>query len=950
MAELGRTWKVLAVGLLLSAQPLMADTADERDDQYYDQLRDQIYEADWSDNLCGRVEAFHIYIGGLYEKLALIDAHIAHKEQQLAQATNPAVQRSLERQLEKLSVDREGMLTLVRVTYQDTAEASIAPGETACDTPNLYFVGDAVAPFVDDLPGSYGPDPRPLAALADANGNTGYFFSTELVVEQTAAAEIAANWNGTVMKELPSAFPGAPSLTLIVVDTSGADPAAFPGLQAQLTDTRGAVIEVSSPEGLALLTVAAAEAAAGHLVGINWLGRPTGYEDGTLEEDAEGPGGWTDLPAGRWSDNPYDWNHLRQGSDLMLGVVEAWTLLDEAGKLDNKIGIGILDGGFYRDVNGDFPVGFRSFSVVGGTAPVNTSGLDPGKTDHGTPVLNTAAAAANNGAGVIGTGSPVADTIAIFSGYDLFHTISALDQGRIAGVRVANMSYGGWIPAGLEWSMLPFELSFLGLHNGGLVLVASAGNSGDNNDDQVCLGDLCWETGVKWPCELNNTYCIGGLQTRPCNDPMEVGRCGGEPFLAPRRRAPNSNFGAVPNDDTDIGHPGDATVDIFAPYRVIVGPRPAVPGGVHEVNGTSFSAPYVAGVAALVWAADPSMSPSDVTDLLHYRGEIPRDAEGVRDPEVKVIIDPLDSVASALDEACPCISIKRPVDGESYPEGDGILPRATFYGGTVVNAEWTVFFDSTAGPVEATRTSMTATEPVRVVGGGQHVYQLAVSFDNGDVVTEHVTVDYINSAPIVDLLSPLTSATLTNNEPVRLRAFTSDAGYAGQLPDSSVSWYLDDSTTPFATGHDTTVTFAGETLGFHNLRVVADDGFATASDFIGFTLIEGGDNSPPNIVISSPTDGDVIYGTVDEPEYVAEVDFQAVASDPDATDVLQVDWFVSQDGGSLQYIGAGSQILGVPLRIQSCFGSTFTITAIVSDGLSERSDTVAIAVRGTEIC
>ena len=79
------------------------------------------------------------------------------------------------------------------------------------------------------------------------------------------------------------------------------------------------------------------------------------------------------------------------------------------------------------------------------------------------------------------------------------------------------------------------------MHDAGLVLVASAGNNGDNNDNEVCLGDLCWETGVKWPCEMNKIYCIGGIQTLPCfdPDPEENNFCGGEESLTPRQRAPN---------------------------------------------------------------------------------------------------------------------------------------------------------------------------------------------------------------------------------------------------------------------------------------------------------------------------------------------------------------------------------------------------------------------------
>ena len=95
----------------------------------------------------------------------------------------------------------------------------------------------------------------------------------------------------------------------------------------------------------------------------------------------------------------------------------------------------------------------------------------------------------------------------------------------------------------------------------------------------------------------------------------------------------------------------------------------------------------------------------------------------------------------------------------------------------------------------------------------------------------------------------------------------------------------------------------------------------------------------------------MIYGTPDGLEWVTLVDFQAVANDSDPADILQIDWFMSQDGGPQVHVGSTAQILDVPLRIDSCFGSTFTITATVSDGINTpRSDAVAIVVRGSEVC
>jgi len=122
---------------------------------------------------------------------------------------------------------------------------------------------------------------------------------------KASSADIAARWNGTVLADIPPALPGGPALSLVVVDTNGVETDAFEGLQAQLSDSRGGVIELSSEEGLATLTIAAAEAAAGNMASINWLGRTLDYDDGLIFEDLSGPRDWSTLPRGFWSHNPY---------------------------------------------------------------------------------------------------------------------------------------------------------------------------------------------------------------------------------------------------------------------------------------------------------------------------------------------------------------------------------------------------------------------------------------------------------------------------------------------------------------------------------------------------------------------------------------------------------------------------------------------------------------------
>lgn len=695
--------------------------------------------------------------------------------------------------------------------------SACSPGNPPTPAALDIVVDTTVVPHVAELPPfEDGGAPRPVAAIVGATGKPAAFVANELWLQTDDAAALdafLARWHGTVVSSLSSADHGLadlPSQYLVRVDASSADSATLVADLRKLDPTSQGDYRVSSEAGLNLLAAVGHEAAAGAPVGLNWVGAGDDYRGFSTTEAPSG------APLGAnidYQPNAFLWPSHGRVFPQATGVAEAWRVLDMAGKLGNRVSLAILDMGFKPDA--DLPAGWTAISHVPFTNPVGTSNLiGCGDSDcpwHGTNVASAALAVPNNAFGAAGPAGPIAKPVLVFTSYDFFTSIAALVEARIAGARIANMSYSAGVPWPLAFTVLPFEAATAALHAGGVLMFAAAGNDGENVDSESCLPIVgCWEDTWVTPCENAGVICVGGLRANST------------------QRATKSNYGAE-------------QVDIYGPFTLWVGPDPDHPDNrAQVVSGTSFSSPFVAGVAALIWAADPGLDSDEVEEVL-LRTAHPADANGPRRVDAyAAVLDVLGNVPPSLDlpsSLTALLNVPAQLSVSVFDIEDP-FPCCT--------VTWSSNVDGALGTgwsIERTFTTV-----------GSRIITVTATDSAGASSTRSVSLNVINEAPDVTLTSPADGASVYRTGPVLLRAQASDRNEPNEaLACDRLVWTSSVQTDPFPqSGCLLQTTFASN--GPRTLTVTATDpqGAQDAAS-VTITVVDPPANLPPLVQIEHPT-------------------------------------------------------------------------------------------------
>ncbi|MDE2888064.1 MAG: S8 family serine peptidase [Gemmatimonadota bacterium] len=256
-------------------------------------------------------------------------------------------------------------------------------------------------------------------------------------------------------------------------------------------------------------------------------------------------------------DSGVDYTHEDLADNIWINTVEA----------SGRPGIDDDNNGYVDDIRGWDFTHTPTLPAKGDYLLPDNDPMD--ESSHGTRVAGIAAAVTDNGLGIAGV-APDAALMSLRAGVTLQSDLTFLEEDDLAasilyavenGAHIINMSWGGPESAFLIRDVVRYAAA------NGIVLVTSAGNSG--------------ELGLSYPAAMDETIAVGAT--------------------APQDRIAAFSSRGVP---LDLVAPGSGTLT-------------TLPGNRYAyASGTSFAAPHVSGLAALVLSGRPDLNAEQVRTLL----------------------------------------------------------------------------------------------------------------------------------------------------------------------------------------------------------------------------------------------------------------------------------------------------------------------------------------------
>lgn len=366
----------------------------------------------------------------------------------------------------------------------------------------------------------------------------------------------------------------APRHVIVRLDPGEADDEAKSALGHFATARKGdfpaAGIRLSSEKALALAARAIILRKEGRRVALNYLNEPCTLPLRAPTEDSAHPQG-PNVATWPWLNDP-------------VRIVDAWQLFESYranGPTPSLIWIAICDNGFWTDNAGvPIPVDLANCSPMLNLAssgqPIGGSG-QAGALWHGTWVASCAVGIVDNGTEVAGSGGTIAHGALFRTNYFDNEILDCLTTATAWGLDIVNFSLrriGGFDDDDEEDH---YNDTFQWAADNGTIIIVASGN------DRLEMP----RTEVRPASLTPGVITVGNV------DP------------ATWAANPSSNFGSA--------------VHLWAPgTNIVSAPDPTSTFPV--VTGSSFSAPFVAGVVAMMLAVRPNMRVEEIRTILQDSG------------------------------------------------------------------------------------------------------------------------------------------------------------------------------------------------------------------------------------------------------------------------------------------------------------------------------------------